>query len=277
MISIVIVSYNSAAIITQCMDELLSSGKYHIIVIDNNSSDGSADVLQRRYPNIDVIALKQNIGYGRAANMGLQKIETHYAFLINPDLRVKPANISELIQYIDQKNLGAALYAPAVKTADFLQQGPVEKDWVIGAAMLFDMIRMKNIGFFDENIFLFYEEKDLCHRIHNANEIIILCTDFYFDHLKGQCCATNPNVDFIKNWHVGWSSMYYHNKHNLDHGKHSKNRILLKYLIKSLFSISASKRQKFKIRSQGVKAYLKDQKAFTKNGCAQCSQLLKNG
>jgi len=266
LLTLIIVSYNSANTLVECMDELLQSAQFRTIIVDNNSTDGSAETLQSRYPKAEVIPLDTNIGYGRAANMGLKKVDTPYAFLLNPDLCARPSDITKLLEWICQNKHGAALYAPAVKKSDFLHGGPIEREWVIGAAMLFEMERMKHIGFFDENIFLFYEEKDLCLRIQQGNEKIILCSDFYIHHIKGQCCPPDEHIRFIKNWHVGWSSMYYFTKHGIATGNHKPKRLLRKYLSKRCTSLDPAKREKFRVRSCGIRAFLRNEKAFNQDG-----------
>jgi GT2 family glycosyltransferase len=269
MLTVVIVSYNSATILERCMDELLLSGAFQIIIVDNNSPDGSADVLRNRYPKTTVVSLNQNIGYGRAANIGIHQADTPYIFLLNPDLCVGLTEITAFMNWIEREKPDAALYAPAVKTRDFLKQGAVAREWVIGAAMLFDMERMKHIGFFDENIFLFYEEKDLCYRIRAAHEKILLCSDFYFKHLKGKGSPHDERIETIKNWHVGWSSIYFLKKHTLDTGKHCIPLLISKYLVKSVFSWSPLKRKKFRVRLTGMKACLQGENAFLPDGTPQ--------
>ena len=268
-ITIVIISYNSSAILQQCMDSLLDSGQFRIIIVDNNSSDNSAEILRTRYPKTEIIALNQNIGYGRAANRALEKVSTPYALLLNPDLNVTPAEIDAFLLEVRKSNRKAAVFAPAVKSADFLRTGMIEKEWVIGAAMLFDMELLRPIGFFDENIFLFYEEKDLCKRIRMAGHSILLCSNIYLNHLKGKCCETSHEISHLKNWHVGWSSMYFLTKHNLLKKKHRPWRILFRHRLKSKLSFNPDKRIKFRTRREGILAHQRGQKAFREDGTPQ--------
>ena len=76
------------------------------------------------------------------------------------------------------------------------------------------MEKLRNIGFFDENIFLFSEEDDLCDRTLEAGYGIRFCPDVYFEHLVGQACASNPKIEYMKWWHFGWSTCYRMTKNN---------------------------------------------------------------
>lgn len=266
MVTIIIVSYNSAEVISRCQHQLLSSGQYRIIVVDNASKDGSAETLKEKYPDVELISLPINIGYGRAANRGLQQVETPFALLLNPDLFVTPVDIQKLLEVARAHQGEATIFAPAVKEKDYLKKGLVARDWVIGAAMLFDMKLLNPVGLFDENIFLFYEEKDLCYRVRSSGGQILLDSNLYMEHLKGQACSPNSAVDDLKNWHVGWSSFYYLSKHNLQQGKHRPGVLIARYILKAFLSRDPSKRKKFQARLKGIKAFLKGEKAFLETG-----------
>ncbi|MDX1694520.1 MAG: glycosyltransferase family 2 protein [Ketobacteraceae bacterium] len=271
MVTIIIVSYNSAAVMRRCQHELLSSGRFRVIVVDNASADGSAEQLKADYPAIEVIALDRNIGYGRGANVGLREVTTPYGFLVNPDLFVTPDDIDRLLQAAREHAGEATVFAPAVKEKDHLCQGLLSREWVIGAAMLFDMALLEKVGLFDENIFLFYEEKDLCFRIRAQGGNILLVSDLYLEHLKGQACKPSDFVVHLKNWHVGWSSFYYLSKHDLQHGKHHPANILLRYSIKAFLSRDSDKRKRFRARLQGIRAFLRGEPAFLENGQPQAA------
>lgn len=269
MITIFTISYNSAAVIQQCMDDLMRSQKYRIIVVDNASRDGSVKTLRESYPHVEIVELTQNIGYGRAANVALKQISTPYALLINPDLLVSVEDVDKLLMIAEQYKDKAALIGPAVKEEDYLQQGMVEREWIIGAAMLFSMKKLAKIGYFDEEIFLFYEEKDICKRFLDTGEKIYLNSDLYIEHLGGQSSKPNLAIEYMKNWHVGWSSAYFFKKHNLDSGRRSALALLARHFIKAFFSLNAAKRSKFKPRLIGVLAHLKGQRAFLSDGTPQ--------
>jgi len=211
-----------------------------------------------------------NIGYGRAANIALAKVKTPYAMLLNPDLHATPELIEKLLVHA-QNASQAAIIAPTVKTKDLdrVQSGSVR--WVSGAAMLFNMALMKNVGWFDENIFLFSEETDLCRRTRTAGYDILRIQDIYMQHLKGKSSLPNPQVEYMKNWHVGWSHAYYCTKHNLAIGKSHPARSIVQYRIKACFAFDPIKRTKYTARADGISAFMGGEKAFLPDGTPQAS------
>lgn len=269
MLTIVIVSFNSASTLIQCQSELLASGRFPVIVVDNASSDGSADLLASAFPLIRVMRMERNLGYGRAANRALAEIETPYAFLLNPDLQADVASVRAMLDFAVRQSERASLFAPAVVERDHQRRGAVSREWVIGAALLFKMADFREQGFFDENIFLFSEETDMCRRLISGGQRILLNTDVHIHHLKGQSSRPNPKVDALKNWHRGWSKMYYLHKHGLISGWWAPRRMCLKYALKAVLASSGDKRRQYAARAAGMLAYVRGEKAFLADGRAQ--------
>jgi GT2 family glycosyltransferase len=275
-ITLIIISYNSYDILRKCQDDLLKSSRYRVIIVDNGSPDGSAERLQQEYPVVEVVALTQNIGYGRAANIGIGKTTTPYAYLLNPDLYATAEIIEKMLETAaEYKGCGVAILSPAVKPVNFTRTGCRECKWISGSSMLFDMEEMKKIGFFDEHIFLFSEESDLCLRTRKKKKKIVMNTDIYLKHLKGQACPSTPAVVQLKGWHFGWSRAYYRAKHRIDQGKKSARRKVLNYTFKALFSFDPTRRLKYKARAAGARAFLAGTPAFDSNGIAHYSTHLE--
>ncbi len=264
--SIIIVSYNSHAIMESCMADLLDSDAFPITIMDNASPDGSAQRLAENHPHVNVVALEKNLGYGRAANLGIKKTTTRYAMLLNPDLEATPDLVQQLLDAAHQHRGQAAIFAPAVKQEDFTQSGMHEREWISGSAMLFDLKEMESIGLFDEKIFLFSEENDLCFRVRKAGKRILLSSDILIPHLKGKCCTASPKIEYLKGWHFGWSSAYFHTKHQLLRGGKTPEQMACKYRQKQFFSLNKNKRLKYKARADGTQAFLDGMPAFDANG-----------
>lgn len=270
MLTIISVSYNSQHILTQCLAAVIDSEKYPIIIVDNASSDDSAKVLQARFPKAQVEALSKNIGYGRAANVGLDFVQTRYALLLNPDLKADTAAIDQLLQHAAADDSDTAIWGPASLAADHQAQSqPENVEWLSGCAMLFDMQKLQKIGLFDENIFLFFEETDLCQRVLQVGMKIKLCKDVYFDHMLGQACRPTPKIEAMKAWHYGWSRCYYINKHIVNTNKRLLKQQYRQYKRKQILSLSPTKRSKYKYQAAGTKAFISGTKAFKKNGTPQ--------
>jgi N-acetylglucosaminyl-diphospho-decaprenol L-rhamnosyltransferase len=273
-VTLIIISYNSYTIIKQCQDALLKSAQYPVLIIDNASPDGSAELLKAEYPTVEVVALPENIGYGRAANVGIRMTKTPYAFLLNPDLCATPEIIGQMMDTALKNKGRAAIFSPAVNPVNFTKNGLEERKWISGSAMLFDLDEMQDIGFFDENIFLFSEESDLCYRTLKADKKILHNSDLYINHLKGQACPSSPAITALKGWHFGWSRAYFRAKHHLDHGKESPCRQIRNYQYKARVSFDKNKRLKFKSRAAGTKAFLAGEPAFDSTGIAAQSTSL---
>lgn len=266
MLTLVIVSYKSAEVLLRCQSELLSSGRYPIVVVDNASPDGSAARIRQAFPQVRVEELPRNLGYGGGANAGIRLAATRYVLLLNPDLQASVEDIESLLDVACRAGETAAICAPATRPEDVSATVPVEKDWVLGAAMLFDVQAMKDVGWFDESFFLFYEEKDLCLRAAQAGKKILYCPSICFPHLKGQSASPSSAIDYLKQWHVGWSSQYYFRKHSMATGKRRPWRMLLQYQFRALVSGSARTRLKYRARVRGVLAFMRGQAAVDAAG-----------
>lgn len=269
MLTIVIVSYNSAGALQKCQHEFLASNRFPVIIVDNASRDDSADVLERNYPHAQLLRMERNEGYGRAANRGLHAVQTPYAFLLNPDLEMTLAAAEAMLEFARHHDNEACLFAPAVAARRYLKQGAIAQEWVSGAAMLFRMADFRELGFFDEQIFLYAEDDDLCRRIVDSGRRILLNSDLYVRHLQKQSSAPNPKLDALRNWHRGWSLMYLKHKHGDLAGWFAPRRIWYWYWLKGKFGRSAAVRQRHAQRAAGMLAYLRGEKAFMADGRAQ--------
>lgn len=273
--TIVIVSYNSFSVIERCLGGLIDSNRYPVVVVDNASPDGSAAKISKRFPNAHVVSLSHNIGYGRAANCGFEKADTDFVFLLNPDMLVSEQSVLRIQERLNSLPSDVVLIAPAVKEKDYIRNGVVDREWVIGAAMLFRLRPIKEIGGFDENIFLFSEETDLCLRIRQSGQRICMDTDLFMKHLSKQSSAPSPDVDFVKYWHFAWSNQYLASKHGFARGNKNPYRILILYFVKSILAVKYQKRMKYWAKFCGVKAFLNGLSAFDETGEARQTYRLK--
>jgi GT2 family glycosyltransferase len=269
MLTLLLISYNSHGTISQCLAPLLQSGGFPSLIIDNASTDQSADSLTKELPNSKITVLDKNIGYGRAANIALKEVTTPYALLVNPDIKISEQQVKALLEKAQQFP-DSAIFAPAThEKHKKLGSQPVEQKTISGSCMLFDMEKLRKIGFFDENIFLFSEETDLCLRTRAAGYSIMLFPDIYVEHVAGSSSGTSNDIEYLKNWHFGWSRSYYYQKHNLNNGKRSLARRLWMYRWKRLTARNNYQRVKFKGICAGIQAFKQGKKAFTEEGHPQ--------
>ena len=103
-ISIIIVNYNVKDFLLQCLRSIEQASKglsVETIVVDNNSSDGSVNFLEQLFPDVKFIALDENIGFGRANNLGFKESSGRYVLILNPDTILEEQTLSKMLKYMD--------------------------------------------------------------------------------------------------------------------------------------------------------------------------------
>ena len=101
-VSVIIVNYNTVEATTACIESVLRTTDeriFRIIVVDNGSSDGSADALGAAFPQVRVVEAGSNIGFGRAVNLGVREADGDYVLLLNPDTIALPVSLNALRQF----------------------------------------------------------------------------------------------------------------------------------------------------------------------------------
>jgi N-acetylglucosaminyl-diphospho-decaprenol L-rhamnosyltransferase len=265
-LTVAVVSYNSGPVIIAGLADVMRSQRFNVVVVDNHSSNNSVALLRDTFPGLNVVALDKNLGYGRAANVAIWAAETRYVLILNPDIVVTADNIVAFFEAAQAVAGQASIFAPATSANECNEHGwqPVRN--VLGAVMLLDTHLLHPVGFFDEQLFLFYEETDLCLRVIESGGKILRHGGFRFHHDKGTSSGESPHVTFFKQWHVGWSSAYYLRKHGLDKGRMRLGYLAWRYWLKRWLSGSAAKREKYRARLGGLSAYMQGLNAFDEKG-----------
>jgi GT2 family glycosyltransferase len=203
-ISFVIVNYNSIELLLNLLESIRKTTgvvSQEIIIIDNNSEDNSVEIIQSKYPEILLIQNHKNMGFGFACNQGIKVSRGAYVLLLNSDTELFPDTIANVQKHIltDDVNENTGIYGFKLLNPDGTLQysmgrfpticstildmfKPASKrkvytrgydkirqvDWVTGACMFIDRKIFGNIGLFDENYFMYYEETDFCFRAKRA-------------------------------------------------------------------------------------------------------------
>ena len=224
-VTFLIVTFKSGESIHRCID--LIPKKYPILVIENSADNFFKSDLEKKYNNVKCILAGENAGFGKASNIGLNLVKSKYAFLINPDTLLTPNTIEQLIHYSQEIN-DFTLLSPVMEDPEdknyriykkkFLPINTLEYlevDFIKGFAMFFNMSKFKSIGFFDEKIFLYFEEDDLCRRVRKLNQKIYVIFSSKITHAGGQSHNKefNEEMDHSRHWHHMWSYYYYNKKH----------------------------------------------------------------
>lgn len=102
-LSVVVVTYNATPFIAECLDSIFSQEgvSVEVIVVDNASADGTVDVVREAYPEVHVIANKENRGFSAANNQGLRHAGGRYHALVNPDTYLFPGCLAPLVAHLD--------------------------------------------------------------------------------------------------------------------------------------------------------------------------------
>jgi len=115
-VSIIILNYNAGKLIEECLDSIFQSNytNYEIIVVDNNSKDNSHLECKKKFPSINLINNKNNLGYCEGNNVGIRASNGEFIIILNPDTIVKPNWIIELLD--GYKKFGDGIYQPKFLT-----------------------------------------------------------------------------------------------------------------------------------------------------------------
>ena len=239
-ITFVIVSFRSDHIIEKCLRSINHDIK--IIIVENSGNIYFKDYLENKFSNVKVIIAKENLGYGKGNNLGISKVNTEYAFILNPDSILEDNCLTELYRAKVKLQDDFTILAPNFSNnygffsdrINNFQKEIMEVDYVKGFAML---INLKNIIYkeiFDENFFLFLEEIDLCKRIKNNGGKIFVIQKSKVQHSARQASGDNLNIELCRNWHWMWSLYYYNYKH---FGILTAHRVIIGKFFSSIFKL----------------------------------------
>ena len=219
-ITIVIASFKSEKKIKNCLNSIDKQAK--VLVIENSNNLSFKENLEKEFSNVECVLAGSNIGYGSANNIGLKKVKTKYALILNPDATLYPSSLENFIK-ATEKIYDFAIMAPYIqeekdkfdKKNDLKNISPVEVGNVKGFAMFLNISEFREVGFFDENFFFYFEEIDLCKRLINHGKKIYLIPEIKIDHGGGLSHDQSINVEMelSRNWHWMWSTFNYHKKY----------------------------------------------------------------
>ena len=211
----IITTFRSEKLINECLKDLPRKNKK--IIIENSGDKNLKETIERNYDNTECYLMSENLGYGKANNVGIIKSNTDYVFIINPDTKVTNDKFEKIVSFLNNQNF--AIAAPQIIETNKIYKQNKENsnikkvDQVPGMAMILNKKKFNNV-FFDENIFLYLEEIDLCKRMREQGENI-LEINVEIDHLGGQSHGQfDSEMENSRNWHWMWSKFYFYKKHH---------------------------------------------------------------
>ena len=225
-LSIIIATFNSSSDIVRCLGALHEHPpkvEHDIVVVDNASSDGTVDLVQRDFPNVRVLPLARNIGFAAANNIAIATSQGELLLLLNPDTVVPPGTIDRLVAALD-RDPGIAACGPRlvdgsgrVELSFGRMMGPFNElrqkvlvaghasgwplvaahvdrithvegdhDWVSGACLCVRRSAADAVGGLDERYFLYAEDVDFCAAIRARGGRIRFVPDVHVVHLRGR-------------------------------------------------------------------------------------------
>ena len=218
-ITFIIVCHKSERVIYDCLNSLPSKSKK--IIIENSNNHNLKKDLESKYDNIEVKIIK-NIGMGASNNIGINISKTDFVYVINPDVILKTNTFENLVtacKNIDDFALLTPIHSekryPNYKSNSLINSDtnifPV--DSIDGFSMLINKKLFTNNNFFDENIFLYLENDDLCLRAKKSGHGIFVIKNSEIIHTSKSSFKENYNMEYLRNWHWMWSKFYFNKKH----------------------------------------------------------------
>ena len=249
-VSIVIVNYNTKELLLSCVDSIYAfhvSDQFEIIIVDNDSSDGSVEAIRHNYPNLKVLVNERNVGFGAANNRGINEAIYEYILLLNSDTIIEHNILSELESFAERSDKFAGV-TPQILFPDKTPQNsfgnypsvfyfflnacglirvlssnlkrkysigleynsmePTIVPHILGVAMFLRKDVFVEVGGFDEKYFLYFEETDLCYRITQKGYKFYINPKVFVLHFLSK---SSPSSTF-KTYHMMRSRIYYFKK-----------------------------------------------------------------
>ena len=216
-ITFVIVCFRSSSVIEKCLESISSSCK--VIIVENSNDIFIKNNLEKKFSNVQVLISGDNIGYGRANNLGISMVKTKYVFILNPDTYLEKNTLKELSYVTNVLNDNFSILSPEIFNNKLLKldnneiKDFIEADFVKGFAMLLNLSKINFDKVFDENFFLFLEEIDLCKRVKDIGGKIYIACKAKVHHYSKKSSGDEFHLELCRNWHWMWSLYYYNLKH----------------------------------------------------------------
>lgn len=258
-LTVLLVSYNTRALLAPCLDALQAALQdapdTKIIVVDNASVDDSVAFLQANYPNVELIRSERNVGFGRANNLALPRIDTPYVLLLNTDAFVEPDTVSKTLAYMEAtpkcgivgvrligrdgllqpscryfptplnsfiSRAGLDRWFKGVRLIDDMQwdHATVRScDWVPGCYYLIRRSVIDQVGLFDPRYFLYFEEVDHCFATKAAGWEVAYFPDTSVVHLGGESAKSEGQItkgsQQLENMQMESALLYFRKNHGI--------------------------------------------------------------
>ena len=225
-----IINWNGSKYIEKCIESLIHQtyDNYEIVVMDNASTDGSSEIVKRRFPNVQIVELDRNYGFARAANISLRNCGKSYGIVMNNDAWVQKNFIESLVGVAESDPRIASVACKVVRPTDgtidhsyvpvftdrrkfmnkapYLIDEPDDRQYQhqcrvlsnCACAVLYRIIALMKIGFYDETMFSNFEDHDAGYRLNLAGYICIYTPDTAVIHVGGASEGSHSSPKRLK-------------------------------------------------------------------------------
>jgi GT2 family glycosyltransferase len=251
-LSIAIVNTNTRDLLANCLRSLYENTQkisFEVFVVDNNSQDGSVEMVREKFPQVRLIANKSNRGFSGATNQALKEAEGKCSLLLNPDTLILEGAIEKMVQFMEKHPEAGALgckllnpdrtLQPSCKSFPnflnlFFESLSLDKlfpksrlfgryymsywdhndvrevDQPMGSCLMVRKEVIDKVGLIDEQFFCFFDEVDWCYRIKKEGFKIFFTPEARIIHYRGQTFKRMPLRSF---WYWHRSLLRYYRKH----------------------------------------------------------------
>lgn len=243
LVYVLTLNWNRCQDTLACLESLtrMSYPNFCILVVDNGSTDGSVEAIATHFPKVEIIANERNLGFAAGCNIGLRHTLAQgagYIFIVNNDTTVDPRALDELVAEADPPDVG--MLAPKIYYHDNPNyiwsvgggqnpltlemtgghgRGPdvgqweevVEREYLVGCALLIKRDLLERVGLFDERFFMYYEDMDLCLRARRAGYRLLMVPRAKIWHKVATSSGGSDSP--LERYHVAKSSVLFFRKH----------------------------------------------------------------
>ena len=241
----VVINYMAGPLLTDCVRSVLadtSAGPFELVVVDNASTDDSVEAMLVEFPDVRVVRAPGNVGYARAANLGIAATHAPVVAVMNSDLTIVAGTANALasrlerdpgvgalgprVQNLDGSDYPSARRVPSIPIAighgllgmwrptnrftrayrelDADPDRPRSVDWVSGSAIWFRRRALDAVGGWDERYFMYVEDLDLCWRLKRAGWDVVYEPAGRVVHVQGASTARVPYRMILEHHRSAW-------------------------------------------------------------------------
>lgn len=266
-VTFVTVTHNAGEVIGGFLEQLNPLAK--LVIVDNASTDDTMEIIASKRPDATIIKNEIGLGYGNGCNCGLDIVTTDYAILANPDSISSDEAVEKMVSAAERYP-DAGMIGPTVLNTDGsvelshdvelwkrksygkraeedIPDGDLCSEFLSGAVVLVRMKAIKDIGGFDREFFLYYEDDDMCYNLRRHGWRLMLIPDAVVTHIGGGSVRVNRYYYWEKFWHIAWSRLYIEKKY------HGRGAMMFLAIVNSL---------KFALKALGYCVIFKRAKAW---------------